>query len=154
MSRGPLPGTAWALLVLVAVVSPLLRGEARAQEAPLRCVAFSPYGEGYDPELGPHPPPQVIGALLDLARATSGLNCIQTYGVLNGLDHIFNAAAARNMKAIAIIWLDASPDANNASTAFEGIREPWKVRREGPVGPYWGLFGGGPRAPENLRVVQ
>jgi hypothetical protein len=37
--------------------------------------------------------------------------------VLNGLEYVFDAAAARGVKAIAIIWLDASPAVNEASIA-------------------------------------
>src|SRR5678816_1065973 len=63
-----------------------------------RCVAFSPYVDGYNPSTGPHPPPAVIDSELDRAVAY-GLNCIETYGVLNGLDYTFAAAQRRNMKS-------------------------------------------------------
>jgi exo-beta-1,3-glucanase (GH17 family) len=103
------------VVALSAVSSSVLSHTANAQEAPLRCVAFSPYIAGYDPDDNRHPPPQVIDTLLDQARAATGLNCIQTYGVLHGLDYIFDAAAARGMKVIAIIWLNDLPAVNDAS---------------------------------------
>lgn len=105
------------LAAAVAVALPVLSRVASAQELPLRCVAFSPYAAGYDAEFGPHPPPHVIDALLDQARGSTGLNCIQTYGVLNGLDYAFHAAAARGMKVIAIIWLNDLAAVNDASIA-------------------------------------
>ena len=105
------------LAAAVAVALPVLSRVASAQELPLRCVAFSPYAAGYDAESGPHPPPHVIDALLDQARGSTGLNCIQTYGVLNGLDYAFHAAAARGMKVIAIIWLNDLAAVNDASIA-------------------------------------
>jgi exo-beta-1,3-glucanase (GH17 family) len=44
-----------------------------------------------------------------------------TYGVLHGLDYTFEAAKQRNIKVIAIIWLDADPAINNDSIAA-GVR--------------------------------
>ena len=127
MLHRALRSAAWFLLLLV-TSSPILCRTAAAQDAPLRCVAFSPYAAGYDPEVGPHPPPQVIDTLLDAARGATGLNCIQTYGVLNGLDHVFDAAAARDMKVIAIVWLDALADVNETSIA-KGIEVALKHPR-------------------------
>ena len=88
--------------------------------SPLRCTAFSPYSEGYDPGTGPHPGPAVIDAALDHAAAL-GFNCIETYGVLNGLDYTFEGARRRGLKVIAIIWLDLAADVNAASIA-KGIQ--------------------------------
>jgi exo-beta-1,3-glucanase (GH17 family) len=99
------------LLVLAALSVP---GRAQTPAA-LRCVAFSPYPAGYDAERGPHPPPGLIAGLLDDTRKRTGLNCIQTYGVLNGLDYIFEAAEARAMTVIAIIWLGLAESENDAS---------------------------------------
>jgi len=39
-------------------------------------------------------------------------------------------------------------------TTFAAVREPWKARSEGAVGSYWGLIGGAPRPPANLRIVR
>ena len=88
----------------------------------LRCVAFSPYVSGYDPEYGPHPPPSLIDALLDKMVNSTGVRCIMTYGMLNGLDHTFQAAQDRGIKVIAIIWLDTDDPANTASITL-GIQK-------------------------------
>ncbi|MCS7259967.1 MAG: exo-beta-1,3-glucanase [Anaerolineae bacterium] len=45
-----------------------------------------------------------------------------SHGVLNGLEHIFDAARQRGLKVIAIIWLDADAPVDNASIA-KGIEE-------------------------------
>lgn len=81
----------------------------------LRCVAFSPYVAGYDPEFGPHPSPSLIDTLLDTVVDQLGFRCIMTYGVLNGLDYTFEAAKNRGVKVIAIIWLDTDETVNTAS---------------------------------------
>ena len=83
----------------------------------LRCVAFSPYVSGYDPNTGPHPPPELIDTLLEGVVQRLGFRCILTYGMLNGLDHTFAAAQTLGIKVIAIIWLDSDPAVNTASIA-------------------------------------
>jgi exo-beta-1,3-glucanase (GH17 family) len=90
---------------------------AEQDPPPLRCVAFSPYVQGYDAEWGPHPLPDLIAELLDATLAHTGADCIQTYGVLNGLDATFEAARVRDVKVIAIVWLDTSASANATSIA-------------------------------------
>ncbi len=87
---------------------------------PLRCLAFSPYVQGYDPEYGPHPPPSLIDTLLDVVVSQTNFHCILTYGVLNGLDYVFEAARARGMTVIAIIWLDNIP--SDAASIAQGIQ--------------------------------
>jgi exo-beta-1,3-glucanase (GH17 family) len=96
-------------------------GPASASQ-PLRCLAFSPYVAGYDPDNGPHPPPALIDELLDRVVYQAGFRCIMIYGVLNGLDYIFQAAEARGIKVIEIIWLDTDPAVNAASTSL-GIQK-------------------------------
>jgi hypothetical protein len=104
-----------ALLVCVAIVSQLLgpgrpvvarppwsaqvRQPADASDA-LRCIAFSPYVDGYDPDTGPHPTPDLIDTLLDKGVVQTGFGCIMTYGVLNGLNYVFEAAEARGIEVI------------------------------------------------------
>lgn len=88
----------------------------------LRCVAFSPYVSGYNPDLGPHPPPSLIDTLLDVVVTQTGFRCIMTYGMLNGLDYTFEAAKNKGIKVIAIIWLDTDDATNNASIAL-GIQK-------------------------------
>lgn len=78
------------------------------------CVAFSPYVDGLNPHTGPHPSPELIDDLLDVV-SQAGFRCIMTYGVLNGLDYIFQAAYVRGIKVIAIIWLDTDVTVNNES---------------------------------------
>ncbi len=74
--------------------------------APLRCIAFSPYVAGYDPELGPHPPQALIDTLLDNLIRQTRFRCIMIYGLLNGVDYIIQAAEQRGLKVIMIAWLD------------------------------------------------
>ena len=81
----------------------------------LRCVSFSPYVQGYDPDTGPHPSHAQIDELLGIVVNQLGFHCVMTYGVLNGLDYVFEAAAARDIKVIAIIWLDADATVNAQS---------------------------------------
>ena len=103
-------------LVLHGTLDPRPAVAEAAQGSALRCVAFSPYVADYDPDLNRHPPPQLIARLLDEVHAR-GFNCIQTYGVLNGLEYIFEAAKTRGIKIFAILWLDLSPVVNDASIA-------------------------------------
>jgi exo-beta-1,3-glucanase (GH17 family) len=103
----------------------LLMASTPAAEAsvsiPPRCIAFSPYVESNDPDLGPHPTPAQIDFLLDKLIATSNFRCILTYGVLNGLDYVFQSAAQRGIKVIAIIWLDTDSAVNEQSIS-KGIQ--------------------------------
>ena len=114
----PITGFLAALIVALG----LLTGSALGQPAstppePLRCAAFSPYVDGYNPNSGPHPPPALIDALLEAQVQRLGFRCIMTYGMLNGLDYTFAAAQSRGVKVIAIIWLDSDPAVNAASIA-------------------------------------
>ena len=88
-------------------------------EEPLRCVAFSPYVDGYNPQDGPHPSRRLIGELLD--SIPRRFRCIMTYGTLNGLDATFPEAKKRGLKVIAIIWLDQNQSTNSRSITA-GIR--------------------------------
>lgn len=81
----------------------------------LRCIAFSPYVGNHSPNTGPHPSRKLIRTLLDKLMQQTSFRCIMTYGVLNGLDYIFNAAHVRGLKVIAIIWLDADEAVNERS---------------------------------------
>ncbi len=82
----------------------------------LRCIAFGPYVEGFDPDSGPHPNPQQIDTLLDVIAERTNFSCIMTCGVLNGLNYTFQAAEERGLKVIAVIWL--VPEVNDASRAL------------------------------------
>jgi hypothetical protein len=57
-----------------------------------RCIAwrFHRMSGHYSPLTGPHPPPRVIDQLLDNLIARTDYRCIMTFGVLNGLDHVFS----------------------------------------------------------------
>ena len=81
----------------------------------MRCIAFSPYVEGYHAKNGPHPSAALIDSLLDVLLQQTEFNCILTYGFLNGLDYIIDTAHNRGMKVIANIWLEK--DQNDASIA-------------------------------------
>lgn len=81
----------------------------------LQCVAFSPYVGQLTPRYGPQPSPELIGSLLDNIVAQTPFRCIMTYGVMNGLEHTFAAARDRQLKVIAIIWLDNDIEMNSRS---------------------------------------
>lgn len=94
--------------------APMIATRGR-ESIPRRCIAFSPYVGHLDHDFGPHPGPAVIDKLLDVVVEQTGFTCILTYRVLHGLDYIFESAAKRGMKVIAIIWLDKDPTVNQAS---------------------------------------
>lgn len=81
----------------------------------LRCVAFSPYVQGYDAEFGPHPPPAVIDQLLNVLITQTDYRCIKVFGVLDGLDYIAQAAQKRGLKVFQIIWLGTNFSDNDKS---------------------------------------
>lgn len=126
--------TIGVLLLALAILGGLILGLSTADSPPhlapvgnaeaevLRCVAFSPYVAGYDPEFGPHPPPSLIDTLLDVVVNQAGFRCIMTHGVLNGLDYTFEAAKSRGVKVIAIVWLDRDTSVNEASITL-GIQK-------------------------------
>jgi exo-beta-1,3-glucanase (GH17 family) len=81
----------------------------------MQCVAFSPYVGDINPNWGPQPTPKLIDTLLDKLVKETHFRCIMTYGVLNGLDYMFEAAKARHLKVIAILWLDKDSVVNSRS---------------------------------------
>jgi exo-beta-1,3-glucanase (GH17 family) len=103
------------LIALAGFVGALVIATVGRDSIPRRCIAFSPYVGNLDQDFGPHPGPALIDELLDVVIKQTGFTCILTYGVLNGLDYIFESAAKRGVKVIAIIWLDKDPTVNQAS---------------------------------------
>jgi exo-beta-1,3-glucanase (GH17 family) len=97
--------------------NPRMDNVAKKAEPALQCVAFSPYVGDLNPNWGAHPSPQLIDTLLDKIVKDTPFRCIMTYGVLNGLDYTFAAAKARELKVIAILWLDKDPTVNSQSIA-------------------------------------
>lgn len=97
-----------------------------AQAQGLRCIAFSPYVQGYNPNTGPHPPASLINTLLDKIVQQTSFRCIMTYGVHNRLNVIIPAAKAKGVKVIAIIWLEkgdtAASKAFNSASITRGIQ--------------------------------
>lgn len=81
----------------------------------LQCVAFNPYVGKLTPGYGAQPSTELIDTLLDKLVAETRFRCIMTYGVINGLDYVFTAAKSRNLKVIAIIWLDRDIAVNSQS---------------------------------------
>ncbi len=81
----------------------------------LQCVAFSPYVGKLTPDYGAHPSKALIDTLLDKLVKDTEFRCIMTYGVINGLDYTFAAAKARDIKVIAIIWIDKDTAVNSQS---------------------------------------
>ncbi len=81
----------------------------------LQCTGFSPYVGKLTPDYGVAPSKELIDTLLEKLIAETPFRCIMTYGVTNGLDYIFAAAQARNIKVIAILWLDKDITVNSQS---------------------------------------
>jgi len=102
------------------------QGIAAQPAAPLRCIDFSPYVNGYNPKTGPHPSAQLIDQLFDKLIQQTSFRCIMTYGVLNGLDHIIPAAKQRSVKVLMVIWLDGS--SADAASIKRGIKLAKKNR--------------------------
>ena len=70
------------ILVAMALLATIATAVAApSPPLPLKCVAFSPYVAGYNPETGPHPPRALIEHLLDRLIEQTSATCIMTYGV-------------------------------------------------------------------------
>jgi len=91
------------------------KASAKTGQKALQCVAFSPYVGKLTPDYGAPPSKELIDTLLDKLIEQTGFRCIMTYGVINGLDYVFSAAKARNLKVIAVIWLDEDTAVNSQS---------------------------------------
>ena len=90
---------------------------AHSANSAMQCVAFSPYVGDINPNYGTHPSKELINTLLDKLVKETNFRCIMTYGVLNGLEYTFEAAEARKLKVIAIVWLDKDIAVNDQSIA-------------------------------------
>jgi exo-beta-1,3-glucanase (GH17 family) len=86
-----------------------------AQAEHLRCIAFSPYVDGMNPNWPPHPTPAKIDELMDIVAHRTGFKCVLIYGMLNGLDYAVDAAHARGLKVIGSMWLGNDVVVNNQS---------------------------------------
>jgi exo-beta-1,3-glucanase (GH17 family) len=106
-----------AFLLTALTAHSYLARQAAQQPQPevLHCAAFSPYVGAFNPDWGPHPNPELIDQLLDNLIKHTPFRCIMTYGVLNGLDYTFAAAKKRQLKVIAILWLDKDIAVNSQS---------------------------------------
>jgi exo-beta-1,3-glucanase (GH17 family) len=93
----------------------------------MQCAAFSPYVGDLNPDQGAHPSRELINELLDKLVKETRFRCIMTYGVMNGLEYVFAAAEARNLKVIAIIWLD-----NDVAVNTQSINSGIEVARAFP----------------------
>jgi len=114
------------LLIISLLLSAAQNSHAREQIKPnkqknaadaLQCAAFSPYVGQLNPDYGAHPSKELINQLLDQLVKETPFRCIMTYGVINGLEAIFPAAEARNIKVIAILWIDKDIAVNSQSIA-------------------------------------
>lgn len=88
---------------------------AQDEDRALRCVAFGPYVGDLDPAAGRHPSPAVIDTLLDVVVNRTGFRCIMTYSVRESFAYTVQAAAARGLEVIAVLWLDTDQSYNDAS---------------------------------------
>lgn len=117
----------WLFSLLLATIQPVFAVKTPASRQPnspdraLQCVAFSPYIGNFNPDYGAHPGKALIDELLDKLVSDTRFRCIMTYGVINGLEYIFTAAKARQLKVIAIIWIDKDV-AVNSQSIVGGIR--------------------------------
>jgi len=98
-----------------APITPPPQSSGRPSRDILQCVAFSPYVGQLSPDYGAQPAKELIDTLLDRLIEQTPFRCIMTYGVINGLDYVFSAAKARQLKVIAIIWLDKDTAINSQS---------------------------------------
>lgn len=107
------------LLLIVTAITLLICQNAQAREHPkkevLHCAAFSPYVGQLNPNYGARPSQKLIDTLLDNLVKKTPYRCIMTYGVMDGLEYTFEAAKARHLKVIAIIWLDNDTTVNSRS---------------------------------------
>ena len=88
---------------------------AKSLQSPLQCVAFSPYVGKLTPDYGIPPSKALIDSLLDKLIKDTPFRCIMTYGVINGLEAVFTAAQERQLKVIAIVWIDKDKKVNSQS---------------------------------------
>lgn len=92
-------------------------GFAKPLSPALQCVAFSPYVGKLTPDYGTPPSKALIDSLLDKLIKETPFRCIMTYGVINGLEAVFTAAQERQLKVIAIVWIDKDKQVNSQSIA-------------------------------------
>jgi exo-beta-1,3-glucanase (GH17 family) len=103
------------LIFLVSFHSQTVAAKSKASHEALQCVAFSPYVDKLNPDYGPKPSKELIGKLLDRLVADTPFRCILTFGVINGLEAVFPEAEARNIKVIAVLWIDKDKLVNSQS---------------------------------------
>jgi len=101
---------------VMSLLIPLLTVYPVAAEQ-LRCVAFSPYVDGLNPNWPPYPSPALVDHLMDIVVQRTGFKCILIYGVLNGQDYAVDSAHTRGLKVIASMWLGTDPTVNAQSIA-------------------------------------
>jgi exo-beta-1,3-glucanase (GH17 family) len=88
---------------------------------PLRCVGWSPFIAGYDPQYGPFPNQATLNSLMGYIVNEAGFHCVLIYGTVRDFDWTYQAARDHGMKAIAVIWLDGDTTANRDLIA-QGIQ--------------------------------
>lgn len=108
------------IVVLLAIHSQSVFANKQAElkknvHTALQCIAFSPYVGKLNPDYGAQPSKALIDTLLDKLIKDTPFRCIMTYGVINGLEYVFSAAEARQIKVIAIIWIDKDVTVNSQS---------------------------------------
>jgi exo-beta-1,3-glucanase (GH17 family) len=104
----------WGILTMTFFIAMGFNSSSVSAEN-LRCIAFSPYVDNLNPNWPPHPTPQQIEQLLDHVVQQTGFKCVLTYGVLNGLDYVIDAAHARGLKVVMGLWLDTDLTVNSQS---------------------------------------
>ncbi len=127
MARSPKP-FAWALapfaslaLAVIAVwwwlgapvqlpASPLAAGHK------LSCISYAPFRDGQDPLIkGTYVEPAQIDA--DLALLANYTECVRTYSIENGLDHVAELAQRHGLKVLQGLWLTSDAQKNRQQIA-------------------------------------
>ena len=89
---------------------PLLAGHK------LSCVSYAPFRDGQDPLIeGTYVEPAQIDA--DLALLANYTDCVRTYSIENGLDHVAEIAQRHGLKVLQGLWLSSNAEKNRQQIA-------------------------------------
>jgi exo-beta-1,3-glucanase (GH17 family) len=97
-------GVAWWWLGAPMALPP----SALAPGEKLYCVSYAPFRDGQDPLVeGTVVPPQLIDE--DLALLSRYTDCVRTYSVDDGLDHVLESARRYGLKVLHGVWVSNNP---------------------------------------------
>ena len=82
----------------------------------LSCVSYAPFRDGQDPLIeGTYVEPAQIDA--DLALLANYTDCVRTYSIENGLDHVAEIAQRHGLKVLQGLWLSSDAQKNRQQIA-------------------------------------